>query len=164
MVLITPAGIGRPIDEAALNKALFDKEDVEVIGVVMNKVLPDRMESIADIARRGFERLGLELVGMIPRSACWPSPRLDQICDKIRGEFLHGKNRGRKRIDKAVIGAVSSANIFRGVENDALLIVPGDREDVILAAAHALHGGRWRALLRHRDVGRPCGRVDGFWK
>ena len=134
VLLITPAGIGRPIDEAALNKALFDKEDVEVIGVVMNKVLPDRMQSIADIARRGFERLGLELLGMIPRERMLAQPTLDQICGKIRGDFLYGKTRGRKRIDKAVIGAVSSANIFRGVENDALLIVPGDREDVILAA------------------------------
>lgn len=134
VLLVTPAGIGRPIDEAALNKALFDKENVEVIGVVMNKVLPDRMDSIADIARRGFERLGLELLGMIPRERMLAQPTLDQICLKIRGEFLYGESRGRKRIDKAVIGAVSSANIFRGVENDALLIVPGDREDVILAA------------------------------
>ncbi len=134
VLLITPAGIGRPIDEAALNKALFDKENVEVIGVVMNKVLPDRMDSIADIARRGFERLGLELLGMIPRERMLAQPTLDQICYKIRGEFLHGESKGRKRIDKAVIGAVSADNIFRGVENDALLIVPGDREDVILAA------------------------------
>jgi dethiobiotin synthetase len=31
VILVTPAGIGRPIDEAAVNKALFDKENVEVI-------------------------------------------------------------------------------------------------------------------------------------
>jgi dethiobiotin synthetase len=46
VLLVTPAGIGRPIDEAAVNKALFDRENVEVIGVVMNKVLPEKLESI----------------------------------------------------------------------------------------------------------------------
>jgi BioD-like phosphotransacetylase family protein len=133
VLLITPAGIGRPIDEAALNKALFDKENVEVIGVVMNKVLSDRMESIADIARRGFERIGLELVGMIPRERMLAQPTLDQICGKIRGEFLHGEEKARKRIDKAIIGAVSSRNILKDVEPDSLLIIPGDREDAIKA-------------------------------
>jgi len=131
VLLITPAGIGRPIDEAALNKSLFDKENVEVIGVVMNKVLADRMDSIADIARRGFERLGLELLGMIPRERMLAQPTLDQICSNIRGEFFHGKKRSRKRIDKAIIGAVSSKSILNGVEEDSLLIIPGDREDAI---------------------------------
>ena len=58
VILVTPAGIGRPIDEAAVNKALFDKENVEVIGVVMNKVLPEKLESITDTARRGLRAPG----------------------------------------------------------------------------------------------------------
>jgi BioD-like phosphotransacetylase family protein len=150
VLLVTPAGIGRPIDEAAVNKALFDKENVEVIGVVMNKVLSDRMDSIADIARRGFERIGLELVGMIPRERMLAQPTLDQICGKIRGEFLHGEEKGRKRIDKAIIGAVSSRNILKDVEPDSLLIIPGDREDAI------------RAVLERsmeKDGGPFCGMV-----
>ena len=51
VLLITPGGIGRPIDEAALNMALFDKAGVEVIGVVMNKVLPQKLEEIAEVAQ-----------------------------------------------------------------------------------------------------------------
>src|SRR5829696_4722521 len=33
VVLVTGGGIGKPIDEVALNKALFDKEGVELLGV-----------------------------------------------------------------------------------------------------------------------------------
>lgn len=134
VLLITPAGVGRPIDEGALNKALFDKEDVEVIGVVMNKALPDKMDSIADFARRGFERLGVELLGIIPREKMLTQPTLEQVCLHIRGEFLHGREHGRVRVVQAMIGAMSSANLFRKVEPDTLLVVPGDREDVVLAA------------------------------
>jgi len=134
VLLVTPAGIGRPIDEGALNKALFDKENVEVIGVVMNKVLPDRIDSIKESARRGFERLGLELLGIIPREKILAQPTLDQVCDHVRGKFLHHDGAGRHRVAKVMIGAMSSANIFRGVEKDTLLVVPGDREDVVLAA------------------------------
>lgn len=134
VLLVTPAGIGRPIDEGALNKALFDKEGVEVIGVVMNKVLPDRINSISDVARRGFERLGIELLGIMPKEKILSQPTLDQVCEHIRGDFIHGEEQGRSRIAYVNIGAMSSANILRSAQPGSLLIVPGDREDVILAA------------------------------
>ena len=42
VILITKGGIGRPIDEVALNKALFDREGVEIAGVIMNKIMPEK--------------------------------------------------------------------------------------------------------------------------
>jgi len=133
VLLITPGGIGRPIDEAALNKALFDREGVEILGVVMNKVLPDKIDTITDFASRGFERLGLELLGVIPRETMLAEPTLDQICEHIRGRFLCNEALGRRRSQRVVIGAVSSANLFFHLAAGTLLIVPGDREDVILS-------------------------------
>src|SRR5258706_16115245 len=39
VIIVTQGGIGRPIDEVSLNQALFEKEGVEIIGVILNKVL-----------------------------------------------------------------------------------------------------------------------------
>ena len=39
VIIVTGGGIGKPIDEVALNKALFDSEGVEIVGVILNKVL-----------------------------------------------------------------------------------------------------------------------------
>lgn len=150
VLLITPAGIGRPIDEAALNAALFAKEGVEVIGVVMNKALPEKMNSIADIARRGFERLGLELLGVIPRENMLARPTLDQVCTHVKGDFFHGQELGRNHVVKVMIGAMSAGNVFRGVAEDTLLVVPGDREDIVLAAL---------SRSREEDGGPLCGIV-----
>jgi BioD-like phosphotransacetylase family protein len=134
VILVTPAGIGRPIDEAAVNKALFDKENVEIIGVVMNKVIPEKLESIAETARKGFERLGLELLGVIPRENMLEQSTLERICDDINGSFLHRTKYDRTRVAHVRIGAMSSANVFRGARESTLLVVPGDREDVVLSA------------------------------
>lgn len=133
VLLVTPGGIGRPLDEAALNKALFDREGVEVIGVVMNKVLPGKLDYVADFARRGLERLGLELLGVIPMETILAQPTLYQICERISGEFLCNETFGKRRSARFVIGAVSSANLFTKLADNTLLIVPGDREDIILA-------------------------------
>ena len=47
-VIVCPAGIGRPIDEVALNKALFDQVGVEVVGAIINKVDPVKAGDIRD--------------------------------------------------------------------------------------------------------------------
>ncbi|MCX7868718.1 MAG: AAA family ATPase, partial [Terrimicrobiaceae bacterium] len=135
VLLVVPGGIGRPIDEAALNKALFDKEGVEVLGVVMNKLLPSKMEKISEEARRGFARLGIELFGVLPRVDILTQPTLRQVCNHIHGQFLAGDGNDRAKVAEVLIGAMSASRLFDGVEPSTLLVVPGDREDILLAAA-----------------------------
>ena len=161
VVLVTPGGIGRPIDEAALNKALFDREGVEVIGVVMNKVLPAKLDYIADFASRGFERLGLELLGIVPLENMLAQPTIQQICEHIRGRFLYNESHSRRHSKQVVIGAASSANLFVRVKDGTLLVVPGDREDVVLAAlsrSMAADGGPLAGLVLSDDL-RPHARL-----
>src|SRR5438128_5906550 len=66
VIIVSQGGIGKPIDEISLNQALFEKEDVEIIGVILNKVLGDKVEYVTDFARRGLKRKGLELLGVLP--------------------------------------------------------------------------------------------------
>src|SRR6187200_1274849 len=46
VVIVSRGGIGKPIDEVSLNQALFEKEGVEIIGVIINKVVPEKVEFI----------------------------------------------------------------------------------------------------------------------
>ncbi len=155
VVLVAPGGIGKPIDEVALNKALFEREGIEVIGVVMNKVLEGKIDSIAEIARRGFDRLGLELLGVIPLQKELTVPSLNQINRKIGGSFAANPNLGRNLAFEHMIGAPSSGNVFRKLSPGTLLITPGDREDIILAAIDESLtpcGGRLAGLILSDDL------------
>jgi len=134
VILVTGGGIGRPIDEVALNKALFDKEGVEVIGVIINKILPEKFSYIRDFAKRGLDRLGIDLLGTIPEEPILSTPTLSQIAKSTRGTFLNGKNRSRRRVQKVIIGAMTSNNAVAYFKPGTLIIIPGDREDVIAAA------------------------------
>jgi hypothetical protein len=104
-ILVTRGGIGRPVDEIALNKALFQQEGVEVIGAIINKVLPSKYDLVKEFAGRGLERLGVELLGCIPEDPVLAKPNLGQICKTIRGRFLHGGERSRRQVKKVVIGS-----------------------------------------------------------
>ncbi len=134
VVLVVKGGIGRAIDEVALNRSLFEKEGVEVVGVVMNKVLPEKYEHVRDFVGRGLARLGLELIGAIPDEPLLANATLGQVCRNIRGDFLNGRAYARRRVQKVIIGAMNSSHVLQYLTPGTLLITPGDREDVILAA------------------------------
>jgi BioD-like phosphotransacetylase family protein len=137
VILVTQGGIGKPIDEVALNKALFDKEGVELVGVILNKILPEKFDYVSEFARRGLERLGIELLGAIPEEPILSNATLGQICKQTRGAFINGKTKSRRRVQKVVIGAMSSTHAMEYFKPGTLIITPGDRDDVILAALSA---------------------------
>src|ERR1700722_9385131 len=89
VIIVTQGGIGKPIDEVSLNQALFEKEGVEIIGVILNKVLGEKVDYVADFARRGLKRKGLELLGVIPHQPVLSSPTVDLIREELKAEMLN---------------------------------------------------------------------------
>src|SRR5690242_6156550 len=89
VIIVSCGGIGKPIDEVALNQALFEKEGVEIIGVIINKVLEDKVDYIADFARRGLKRKGLELLGVLPHRDVLTQPTMDLIREELRADLLN---------------------------------------------------------------------------
>src|SRR3954453_15079943 len=137
VVIVSQGGIGKPIDEVALNQALFDKEGVEIIGVILNKVLPEKVDYVCEFARRGLRRKGLDLLGVIPHRPMLSSPTLDLIREELGAELLNASGRIHNLVEDVVVGARAVHNAMTFFKSGVLLITPGDREDSILAAASA---------------------------
>ncbi|MGN6554099.1 MAG: phosphotransacetylase family protein [Verrucomicrobiota bacterium] len=138
VIIVTRGGIGKPIDEVCLNQALFEKEGVEIIGVILNKVLGEKIDYIADFARRGLKRKGLELLGIIPHQRVLSSPTIGLIREELDAELLNEPPSLRGLVDDVVVGAMVAKNAVGYFRRDALLITPGDRDDIILAACTSL--------------------------
>src|SRR3954465_3891018 len=108
VIIVTQGGIGRPIDEVALNQALFEKEGVEIIGVIINKVLGTKVDYITDFARRGFKRKGLELLGVIPHQQILSRPTVDLIREELQAEVLTPPNNMNNLVEDVVVGAMGA--------------------------------------------------------
>ena len=134
VVIVTKGGIGRPIDEVSVNQALFEKEGVEIIGVILNKVLGQKVDYVTDFARRGLKRKGLELLGVIPHQRALSNPTMESIRDELNAELLNENADLRSLVDDVVVGAMSVQNAMNFFRRGVLLITPGDREDIVLAA------------------------------
>ena len=137
-VIVCPAGIGRPIDEVALNKALFDQVGVEVVGAIINKVDPAKAGDIRDYVGPGLERLGVPLLGMLPVQKVLTSPNLQQISAEIKGRWLNAAERAKGvRVSRLVVGAMTAKGIVDHLRPGTVIITPGDRDDILLAAISA---------------------------
>jgi len=138
VIIVSQGGIGKPIDEVSLNQALFEKEGVEIIGVILNKVLAAKIDYITEFARRGLKRKGLELLGVVPHQRILSSPTVDLIREELRAERLNLCVRIHNLVERVVVGAMGAQNAIGYFKPGVLVITPGDREDIILAAATTL--------------------------
>lgn len=142
VIIVSRGGIGKPIDEVTLNQALFEKEGVEVIGVILNKVLEEKMDYITEFARRGLKRKGLELLGVIPHQRILANPTLNAVSEGLNAEPLNRSAEMQNLVEDVVVGAMGVNNAKNFFKRGVLLITPGDREDILLAAgATTLPGG-----------------------
>jgi BioD-like phosphotransacetylase family protein len=139
VIIVSSGGIGKPIDEIALNLALFEKHGVEVVGAILNKVMPDKMDLIREYGSRGLQRLGLPLLGVMPYNTELRKPTLNQVHEEIRGTFITGAEHKRRRVTRVQVGAMAARNAEHYVEPGTLIITGGDRDELIVA------------ILRHSD-------------
>jgi hypothetical protein len=137
VVIVSQGGIGKPIDEVSLNQALFEKEGVEIIGVILNKVLPDKVDYVTEFARRGLKRKGLDLLGVIPHQRMLSAPTIGLIREELAAEVLNPSACMHNLVEDVVVGAMAVHNAMSYFKQGVLLITPGDREDIILAVASA---------------------------
>jgi BioD-like phosphotransacetylase family protein len=157
-IIVSEAGVGRPIDEIVLNAALFARHGVPVAGAVVNKVDVAADPSLPEILRLGLARHGIDLLGVLPYRPLLSHPTLTMLIEQMHGELLHPGDDMDRVIEHVAIGAMHPRNVLERIGPGSLLILPGDRQDIISAAIaanrtqHALrrHPGRWDRL-RHRS-------------
>jgi phosphate acetyltransferase len=143
-LIISEGGVGRPIDEIVLNASLFAAHGVEVAGAIVNKVDLDAQPGIAKVLERGLARHDIPLLGVLPVRPILSNPTLAMILEGVHGETIHPGPDLDRVIDGVAIGAMEAGHMLERVGPGTLVIVPGDREDVILTLTTAHFAERLR--------------------
>jgi BioD-like phosphotransacetylase family protein len=137
VVIVSGGGVGRPIDEIVLNAALFRERGVRVLGAIVNKVYAQDRPELPEILSRGLAPHGIELLGCIPYSRFLANPSLELLVTHLEGEPLAGEASASAVIGRVAIGAMEARHAIPLLSQRTLLITPGDREDLLLAAVEA---------------------------
>jgi phosphate acetyltransferase len=159
-VIVSEGGVGRPIDEIVLNASHFRAYGVPVAGAIVNKVRVDEQPGIEDTLRRGLERHDIPLLGVLPYRPILSNPTLGMILEGVRGRVIHAGPDLDRVIDGVAIGAMEPHHMLTRVGPGTLVIVPGDREDVILTLTSAHLAGRRRPASVSALVDETPGAVE----
>ena len=143
VILISSGGVGKPIDEVMLNKALLDREGVNLAGVIVNKVLPEKYEKIARLVRKGLEQKDLNVFGVLPYQKILDIPTMREIMEELKITTLYKGDNIDHTVDNVLIGAMNVKDALEFVRNNSLMIIPGDRDDMMEAMCK-VHVGRMK--------------------
>ncbi|MFO7531716.1 MAG: AAA family ATPase [Candidatus Limnocylindrales bacterium] len=131
VVVISEGGIGRPIDHIVLNQALFARHGVPLVGAVINKVDADADPTLPDTLARGLARHGVDLLGVLPYRPMLSHPTLTMLIEQLQGELLSSGEDMDRLIEHVAIGSGQARHVLEKIGPGSLLIVQGDRQDII---------------------------------
>jgi BioD-like phosphotransacetylase family protein len=140
-VIVSEGGVGRPIDEIVLNASLFERQGVHVAGAIVNKVDLDAKPGLARTLERGLARHGIPLLGVLPYRPILSNPTLAMVLEGVHGETIHAGPDLDEVIGGIAIGAMEPEHMLQRIGPRSLVIVPGDRVDVIGAILGARADG-----------------------
>lgn len=137
--LIISSGQGKSLDEFVNSLALacdsFADHGVQVLMAVANKIEPENREMILKRLEQELPRQ--VLLAAIPVNRALANPSIREIVEAIQGKVLFGEDHLDNQADHFGVGAMQLRNYLHHMGQDALVITPGDRADIILGALQA---------------------------
>lgn len=146
--IIVSSGVGKTLDEfiEGLHLAYdsFKEKEVEVLAVIANKV----QEKNIEIVKNGVEKnLPKDVfVNVIPLIASLNNPTIKEIAKAIDAKILFGKELINNQTTSFKVGAMQLRNYLKQLEENCLIITPGDRADIILGALQANISSNYPAI------------------
>lgn len=116
----------------AMKQALGD----QLMGVVLNDIPPTFMDEVESMLKPFFERVGIKVIGVIPKDPLMGAIKVSDLADRLGGKVISAHNKADKVVENFLIGTMQVDNFmthFRKNKNSAV-IVGGDRADVQLVA------------------------------
>ena len=136
VLMITGGGIGSVIDNVYMNKALFEKEGVEIRAIMPNKLLAEKRDSTLSYLEKAFSDESFKVLGGFNYQPVLANPTLNRIA-KILDLQIHGNKRDVKRIIHHLqIGAPSTQRVTELLRNDTLLIVTSSRDELLVTLSN----------------------------
>jgi hypothetical protein len=145
VILVLDGGVGSTIDSFCLCQSMFKSHGVPLLGVVINRVLPAKMESVAPVLRLWFKDKGVPMFGILPFEERIARPSIATITREIGASPLFNSTAAPARVGSGFIAAFdSSEEVLRKIEKETgkALLVSHTRPDVIDAViVSRLSGG-----------------------
>lgn len=137
--IIIGSGVGKTLDELVDSLNLiynsFKVKEVEVLSVIANKVQLENIELVTQGLTKSLPNN--VLISTIPLISSLNNPTMQEIVNQLDAKVLFGSAYLNNEIGHFSVGAMQLHNYLVHLHDNALVITPGDRSDIILGALQA---------------------------
>lgn len=147
VLMVTGGGVGNVIDTIAMNTALFKLEGAEVRGILVNKLFPDKRETMLDYLKRALADESFTLIGGFDYKPVLANPTLRRVA-RLLGLPIYGNRReGSRIIHHVQIGAASTQRVTEMLRESSLLLVTSSRDELLVTLANLYQMPEYRSLI-----------------
>jgi len=122
VVMVVEGGIGSTIDKLNMSMGLFREYNVPILGVIVNKVIPEKKDMVENYVGKWLRKKDLKLLGVVPYDNTLAYPLIWTISKAIKGHFEFFKEKGFNKVENILAGSlVDKEKLVKS--NDNLLVV-----------------------------------------
>src|SRR5699024_7027401 len=110
VVMIVEGGIGRTIDRLNMSISLFREKNVPVIGVIVNKVIPEKMDKVKYYVTKKLKDMDLTPLEFVPYDKSMAFPIIKSIADRINGTVTFNEEFVYNKVEDIISGSVLEMN------------------------------------------------------
>lgn len=107
VVMIAEGGVGSTIDDLNVKLALFREQEVPIRGVILNKVLPAKLDKVRHYVGKKLDIMGIPLLGVLPFDQNLTFPIMETIRRAVNGVPLFNEDKLDNWVEHTVSGALA---------------------------------------------------------
>ena len=128
VVMVVEGGVGRTIDRLHLSLSIFRESNVPVLGVIVNKVIPEKLDEVRHYLGLKLKDIGLPLLGVVPYDQTLSFPIMATVKQAVDGKVVLNKHKLNNKVEDLVAGSLVDIDEFSTFQN-ILLVVSYKRLD-----------------------------------
>lgn len=122
VIMVVEGGIGSTIDMLNMCSALFREKKVNIMGVILNKVIPEKRDKVEYYVNKWFQPHKLHLLGIIPYEKTLAYPIIRTIKEAIDGTIEYGEKFIDNSVGNILAGSLIGLSELKSNENLLLLV------------------------------------------
>ncbi|MCB0580490.1 MAG: AAA family ATPase, partial [Phaeodactylibacter sp.] len=122
IIMVVEGGVGRTIDRLHMSTALFREKNLPMLGVIVNKVIPEKREEIQHYLSLKLGQMGMPLLGVVPYDRSLSFPILETINQAVNGKVIINEHRLSNRVEDIIAGSLVDIDEFNTFRNILLVV------------------------------------------
>ncbi len=116
----------------------LSRKGCRIVSTIINLVHPEKREELARYLESSGRPVDNCSLCLLPYDTLMAAPTLQEIADSLQAEKLYGGDLYEEHVYHYLVAAMQLQNMLEHIQYGSLIIVPGDRIDVVIGCLAAV--------------------------